>query len=428
MKHRIGFRPHRWRRALAAGSIATVWAGLLFPTIGLAGTVVTYKDKFGSISFTGSDGTAAWAGPWLEIGESNGPSNGAVQVINHSHCATGNCLQIGAEDPDDGGARRTFDSDGATSIILNFDYVRQVSSSGSGSGGAGVVHLLASSDGMSWNLIGTLPMNVDDSSPNPATYDLSSYAGATSAIKFELLGGVDDGHMSIDNVLITVTGGGAPTTTTSLPPTTTSSTAPSTTSSTSATTSTVTTLAPTTTMLPTTTTTAPPKSTTTTASPTTTIAPPRTTTTSIAVAPTIPRTTTTTTPAPVVSSPTTAPSTEPSTTTSLPTTTTTEAGVLTAVPTEPPADMTPEEAAEAKENLVVEIPSVDQGRPDGEGQTGPAYRLDPREGLTVSFMSAVETLKANLLNSVLLGVTISILLLLGIDKREERSSFRASPA
>jgi hypothetical protein len=44
----------------------------------------------------------------------------------------------------------------------------------------------------------------------------------------------------------------------------------------------------------------------------------------------------------------------------------------------------------------------------------------------VSFSSAVETLKGNLVNSVLLGITISILLL-GFDKREERS-IRVSPA
>jgi hypothetical protein len=75
---------------------------------------------------------------------------------------------------------------------------------------------------------------------------------------------------------------------------------------------------------------------------------------------------------------------------------------------------------------VVAIPSVAQSI--GDGTPGSAsYRLDPREGLAVSFSSAVETLKGNLANSVLLGITISILLLLGVDKREERS-IRVSPA
>lgn len=405
MKRSIVFRPHRWRRALAAGSIVTVWATFVFPTIGMAATVVTYKDIFLSISFAGSDGTAPWAGPWSEIGESDGPSNGAVQVENDSYCANGNCLQIGAEDPEDGGATRTFDSNGATSVVLNFDYVRHLSSSGPGSGGAGVVKLLASSDGTSWKLVDTFPLNKEDLSPIPGSYDLTSFAGTTSAIKFDLNGGVDDSHISIDNVVITVTGGGVPTTTTSVPSTTTTSTLPTST----------TTTAPTTT----TTTTTPPS--------TTTTSPPRTTTT-IAAAVTNTPTTSTSAPARAISSPTTAPSTEETTTTTAPTTTTTEATVLAPLPKETPAAFTPEQAREAKENLVVEIPSVDQDLSENSGQTEPDYRLDPREGLSVSFTSAVETLKDNLLNSVLLGVTISILLLLGIDKREERSSLDASPA
>jgi hypothetical protein len=87
---------------------------------------------------------------------------------------------------------------------------------------------------------------------------------------------------------------------------------------------------------------------------------------------------------------------------------------------------TPEQAMESKENLVVAVPPVAGSISDGAPESA-SYRLDPREGLAVSFSSAVETLKGNLVNSVLLGITISILLLLGIDKREERST-RVSPA
>jgi hypothetical protein len=98
------------------------------------------------------------------------------------------------------------------------------------------------------------------------------------------------------------------------------------------------------------------------------------------------------------------------------------------LPSDPPAAFTPQQARNAKENLVVEIPSVEQDQSESGGQTQSDYRLDPLDGLSVSFTSAVETLKGNLLNSVLLGVTISILLLLGIDKRDDRSHFHSSPA
>ena len=424
MKRSIVVHRSRWRRALAAGSIVTIWAYIVFPTIGLAVTVVTYKDKFLSISFAGSDGTALWTGPWSEVGESNGPSNGAVQVENDSHCASGNCLQIGAEDPDDAGATRTFDSNSATSIVVTFDYVRHVTSSGSGSGGAGVLKMLASANGANWSLIDTFPMNVDDMSPNAASYDLTSFSGTSSAIRFELFGGVDDGHISIDNVVITVTGGSGPTTTTTSSTTSTSTTSSSTTSTSAPTTTTTTTPTPTTsTTSPTTTTTKPaPPSTTTTSSP-------RTTTTTVAVVTTNPQTTSTAarpvgTTAPSPQSTTTSISTSTTTSTTAPRTTTTEAGAMPFLPDEPPAAFTPAEAREAKEHLVVEIPSVDLSG----GQARPEYRLDPREGLSVSYATAVETLKGNLLNSVLLGVTISILLLLGIDRREEPSSLRSSHA
>ena len=401
----------------------TVWAGFLFPAVGVAAAGVTYNDKFQSISFSGSDGTAAWSGPWLESGESDGPSRGAVQVKSDSHCASGNCMQIGAEDPDNAGAQRAFDANGATSVALSLDYVRHVSSSGSGSGGAGVVKLFASSDSSTWTLVDTYPMNVDDGSVNPVTYDLTAFAGPTSAIKFELVGGIDDGHINIDNVAIAVVGGAT---------TTTSSTTSSTTSATTSTLAATTTLPPTTTIPPTTTTVSPPTTTkpppppttTTIASTTTsTTAPPRTTTTTaVAVAP-IPRATTTTTDAPSNPSPTPVPSEAagPSTTVRLTPVTTAPVRPATTVPA-----FTADQAMEAKENLVVAVAAVGEAISDG-GSESATYRLDPREGLAVSFTSAVETLKGNLLNSVLLGVTISILLLLGIDKREE-GSIRTSPA
>lgn len=421
----VTLRPRRWRRALAVGSIVTVWAGFVFPAVGEAATGVTYKDKFQSISFSGSDGTAAWAGPWLESGESDGPSRGAAQVKSDSHCASGNCMQIGAEDPDNAGAHRAFDSSGATSVVLSFDYVRHVSSSGSGSGGAGVVKLFVSSDSATWMLIDTYPMNVDDGSVNQVTYDLTAFAGPSSAIKFELVGGIDDGHINIDNVAIAVAGG--VTTTTS------STTTPSTTAATTSTLATTTAVPSTTTIPPTTTTvspttTKPPATTTTTtttitSTTTSTTAPPRTTTTTaIAVVPTIPRTTTTTSAAPKNLSPTPAETAGPSTTVRFtPVTTAAPSGPSTTVP-----PLTPDQAMEAKDNLVVAVAAVGESLRDGEAEAA-TYRLDPRQGLAVSFTSAVETLKGNLLNSILLGVTISVLLLLGIDKREE-ASLRTSPA
>jgi len=75
---------------------------------------------------------------------------------------------------------------------------------------------------------------------------------------------------------------------------------------------------------------------------------------------------------------------------------------------------------EAKENLVISSPSIDSNGLDESRTSQPTHQLDPREGMAVSFASAVETLKDNLVNSVLLGIAFAVLLLLGIDKSEER--------
>ncbi len=34
------------------------------------------------MSYSGDDGTFSWSGPWLELGEGNGATDGAVQVGN----------------------------------------------------------------------------------------------------------------------------------------------------------------------------------------------------------------------------------------------------------------------------------------------------------------------------------------------------------
>jgi hypothetical protein len=105
-----------------------------------------------------------------------------------------------------------------------------------------------------------------------------------------------------------------------------------------------------------------------------------------------------------------------------------ELGVLSPPPNVPTSGLTERQAREAKNELVIEMPGSESylSAPDAESEFN--FKLDPREGLVVTFTSAVETLKQNLANSILLGVTISILLLLGIDKREERASLTASPA
>ncbi len=207
MSVRIVFRPKRLRRSVAAGSIVTLLSTFLFPVIGVAATIRIYEDRFVNESFSGSDGTASWAGPWIENGENDGPASGAIEVPSDGvgHCHTSGCLRIGRNGSDAASVRRTFDSSGASSVTLTFDYKRHLHS-----GGTGSIVLAASPDGTAWTVVDTFDLTVDDGSQQAASYDLTPYGGSTAAIRFGLLGGWDDSHMNIDNLSIVTTTVGAP--------------------------------------------------------------------------------------------------------------------------------------------------------------------------------------------------------------------------
>ena len=79
--------------------------------------------------------------------------------------------------------------------------------------------------------------------------------------------------------------------------------------------------------------------------------------------------------------------------------------------------MTADEATAAKEDLVSTM-VAGSTRATPEEYSSPM--LSPREGLAVSFASAVETLKNNLVMSLILGLLLATFLLIGVEKREGR--------
>lgn len=190
-----------------------------------------------------------------------------------------------------------------------------------------------------------------------------------------------------------------------------------TTTSTSSTTSTSTTTSTTTTSTSTTTSTT---STTTTTNPTTTTTP-------------LPTTTSTTTPAAT-------PTTTAPTTTTLPrsTTTTTDAGAVAPPPPLPPPDV-PESAATPvpadthaslladQSSLVISL-SGDEGNPSQTGDADGRRHIDPLEGMEVAFHSAVETLKGQFLQAVILGLVVASLAVIGLDRRRGNWDLATSAA
>jgi hypothetical protein len=60
----------------------------------LASSEGNYRDDFKNPVYTGNDGSLSWNGPWQEIGEGDGPSTGAVHVMSDGRCAGNKCLHI----------------------------------------------------------------------------------------------------------------------------------------------------------------------------------------------------------------------------------------------------------------------------------------------------------------------------------------------
>lgn len=79
----------RWRAA------ATLMAVLVIAVaLPARGEIREYADDFSSGGYAGSSGPHAWESTWLEDGESDGPSSGAVQVRDAEVCDAGRCLVV----------------------------------------------------------------------------------------------------------------------------------------------------------------------------------------------------------------------------------------------------------------------------------------------------------------------------------------------
>ena len=80
------------RKWLVAGFAAL----LLVPAVvasGEAATEQSYKDYFDTVSYSGSNGSLDWSGPWVEGGENNGPGSGAISIASDG-CSASRCLKI----------------------------------------------------------------------------------------------------------------------------------------------------------------------------------------------------------------------------------------------------------------------------------------------------------------------------------------------
>lgn len=245
-----------------------------------------YLDKFSSVSYSGSDGSLHWAGPWKEVGENDGPGSGRVRVEG-SGCS-GQCLTIEASGllTTGRGAYRLADTADFSHSSLSYKVGFNGGDPLLGLVTATLTVDATSNGGGSWSRIDSVVLGSEDDE-DQRSVSVTGFASDDFGVRFLVTGSLG-AEVLIDNVEVA---GEIP------PPPTTTTTSTTTTTTSATTTTTLITLPPptlpklstttTTTTKTTTTTTTPISSTTTTADleangSTTTIDPGETTTTVVA--------------------------------------------------------------------------------------------------------------------------------------------------
>jgi hypothetical protein len=361
-------------------ALALIWTVALPATAGqpVPGLFDTFKQQ----TYAGNDGSKEFSGPWIEIGENDGPNSGFVWVWNHEYCSGGYCFKMGGSDvgAEGPGASRALDLSSAISAELRFDMGRQLLDDGSE--GAAVVQI--SPDGSdTWSILESISLDTEDGEVSfHRNYPITEFATENTVIRFKITEAEKlDTYWIIDNVLVEATFEKPP-------------------SSTTSTTRTPTTKTPATT----TTTTKPHEATT-----TTTSTKPRETTTT-----TEPRETTTTSTEPPVTTTTTL---ETTSTTSPRFATSTESHV--AVGDGLSAD--DHEAMMGKAALAVPAALGTTAMPaSATGDSTPdGHHIEPIEAFAVAFLTESGDYGGNLIPSVVLGIVIAVVGIVGISSRKE---------
>ncbi|GMQ94105.1 MAG: hypothetical protein BMS9Abin12_1589 [Acidimicrobiia bacterium] len=367
------------RRIIAPGMAALIIVIAALPALATTPTPnAIFLDKFTTQSFSGNDGTYDFAGPWLEISESNGPTSGFVWVWDHSYCDGAYCLKMGGTSSEVAGhgASRAVDLGDATWAELSFDYGRQLLA-GESSGEA--VIQVSSNGGGNWKKLETIDLDADDGGVIiHETLDITEWATPNTVIRFKIFDA--DGiniYLMFDNVRIEAIFETASTTTTTGPKATTTTVPPTTT---------------------TTTTTVPPTTT------TTTTKPRETTTTSAPHQKVLADTTTTTRPG-------------ETTTTTLPPTTTRPGP-----PSDPGRDI-PAEDLDTMMNktgiaVTAAMPPIAIPGPESRDDASSLTHAEPIAAFAAAFFTDSGNYGGNLLPSVGLGIVIAVLSLLGIRSRK----------
>ncbi|KPK38135.1 MAG: hypothetical protein AMJ69_09190, partial [Gammaproteobacteria bacterium SG8_47] len=161
----------------------------------------TVLDQFNGTNYNANDGSQNWNGGWSESGDAGNPAqgNGVIQIV-------GGELRIGGSDDTNINGisvARAADLTGATTATLTFDYSRQLFEMGSGG-----VSVQVSGNGSGWTTLDTYTFS--GMGAGSASFDISAYAAADTAIRFVGSGTSVSAYFFADNVQIEYDGNQAP--------------------------------------------------------------------------------------------------------------------------------------------------------------------------------------------------------------------------
>jgi len=153
----------------------------------------TVRDEFNLPSYSGNDGSQNWSNDWQELGESDGPTAGLLQVTDFGW------LRIGsgnAKDRFNRSLTRSADLTHATTASLSYDYavVKKMGNS------AAVILQVSPDAGATWVSLATYGLHIDSGS---ASFDITPYISPHTRIRLLL----DPGkkvkmYLYLDNIRI----------------------------------------------------------------------------------------------------------------------------------------------------------------------------------------------------------------------------------
>jgi len=170
---------------------------LLIPALTATAREENVRDDFNAVSFSGNDGSLPWAGPWTEVGESDGPANGQVEV-GSINCSASKCLQLSGGALGQSGAQREADLSTMATAVLNLDLIVDATLLSTGT----TLKIQARMSGSgTWVTLKSYTLPVQNGQFSES-FDVSQYAGSELEVRFVLSSVLGGDHAYFDEVTI----------------------------------------------------------------------------------------------------------------------------------------------------------------------------------------------------------------------------------